>query len=207
MGEVFYTSDTHFNHIKVARTRGFSTVEDHDNWVIETWNHLVSPDDIVWHLGDVGLGSATRVLEIVGSLNGTKHLITGNHDQVFPGNRDAFRHQHKWLKVFDSVQPFARRKVQGHQFMLSHFPYIGDHTPEDRYVEYRLRYNAAMPIVHGHTHSHLAFDPLLAALSAVQLHVGWDAFCQPVPQDIVVEALASIVVEALASEESEWRRQ
>jgi calcineurin-like phosphoesterase family protein len=132
--------------------RPFATVEEHDETLIENWNKVVKHDDQVWHLGDVGMGSEMEILEKVSRLNGSKHLITGNHDKCWSGERDAYKHIGLWMHYFDSVQPFARRRIEGNQnFMLSHFPYEGDHVAQERYGQYRLR-DHGLWLVHGHVH-------------------------------------------------------
>jgi calcineurin-like phosphoesterase family protein len=148
---VWFSSDTHFLHAMVAGKRGFASSAEHDEAVTERWNRLVRPGDLVWHLGDVGLGNETRVLEQAARLNGRKQLVTGNHDPCWPGHRDSRKHQRRWLEVFESVQPFAKIRLDGRHALLSHFPYEGDHTGEDRATQYRLRDEGAW-LIHGHTH-------------------------------------------------------
>jgi calcineurin-like phosphoesterase family protein len=48
--------------------------------IVEKWNSVVEPDDIVFHLGDVGFGLVEQLKPLVESLNGHKILIRGNHD-------------------------------------------------------------------------------------------------------------------------------
>jgi calcineurin-like phosphoesterase family protein len=103
MGTVWFSSDTHFLHAMVAGLRGFTSSAEHDEAVIYRWNQTVRPDDLVWHLGDVGLGNETRVLEQAARLNGRKQLVSGNHDPCWPGHRDSRKRQRYWLDVFESV--------------------------------------------------------------------------------------------------------
>lgn len=183
--KVLYCSDPHFRHKKVSEIRGFASVEDHDQAIVANWNSAVGKNDIVWVLGDVTIGSGG--LDYVALLNGRKHLIVGNHDAVFPGHRDSHKAQRKWLEYFDSIQAYARRKVRGVEFMMSHFPYSGDHTAVDRYPGYRLR-DVGMLLVHGHTHENIQ----LHSGRPRQLHVGLDAWdLKPVPEEKVVELLRS----------------
>ena len=80
---VYFTSDTHFGDPRALRFdhRPFPDLAAHDAALIERWNARVTPDDTVWHLGDVALGPPPeRVAAIVAALNGTKHLIVGNND-------------------------------------------------------------------------------------------------------------------------------
>ena len=80
--KVFVIADTHFGHANIIRycNRPFASVEDMDAALIKKWNETVSNDDTVIHLGDVGLGRKERIGDIIGSLNGRKILIMGNHD-------------------------------------------------------------------------------------------------------------------------------
>jgi calcineurin-like phosphoesterase family protein len=185
--KVWFTSDTHFRHTLVANHRGFDTYEDHDAALIESWNECVRPGDIVWHLGDVSMGSIANWQEKVLALNGNIHLIPGNHDDAHPMHRDAYKHQGKFFELFESVQAFTRRKVYGQEVLLSHFPYEGEGERDiaDRYTQYRLR-NEGIPLIHGHTHSH---SRKTWVGGVPQIHVGWDAWRRPVHIDEVWELL------------------
>ncbi len=181
---IWFTSDTHFLHHHVAEIRGFSSTQEHDDAIITAYNKLVKPDDIVWHLGDVGIAHTHELMPVVARLNGRKQLITGNHDAPFPGHRDARRHQKPWLEVFESVQAYARVRIAGTEFVLSHFPYSGDHTGQQRYSQYRLRDEGAW-LLHGHVHS----DQKLWGTGPRQLHVGLDAWDLKPVKDTEVLAL------------------
>lgn len=158
MSSVWFSSDTHFLHRLVAGHRSFASSAEHDETIISRWNKLVRPDDLVWHLGDVGLGSEARVLEQAARLNGRKQLIAGNHDLCWPGHRDARKYQRRWLEVFESVQAFAKIRLDGRMVVLSHFPYEGDHTADERAIQFRLRDEGEW-LVHGHTHQRNRLGP------------------------------------------------
>jgi calcineurin-like phosphoesterase family protein len=181
---VWYTSDTHFGHARAAEFRGFDSVDEHDATIINNWNSVVAPGDTVFHLGDVTLSS--RYLDRIWMLNGHIHLIAGNHDKVFPGDRQAHKNHAKWLLHFESIQAFARRKVDGVEFLLSHFPYSGEREGPDRYSQYRLR-DEGMLLVHGHLHTG---EQANLPARPRQLHVGLDAWdLAPVSQETVVAKL------------------
>jgi calcineurin-like phosphoesterase family protein len=202
MSEVFYTSDTHFNHLFVAALRGFGTItydemgkrtveadiEVYNQHLISTWNKYVSPADTVWHTGDFALGTWEQTEAVIPQLNGTIHLITGNHDRCWPGNRDGYKWQRKYLEYFETVQQYARRKIDGQLVFLSHFPYEGDHKSEsrpegeDRHTQYRLR-NEGQWLLHGHTHQ----SHIMTGLH--EIHVGWDTWKRPVSQDEIAEVI------------------
>lgn len=150
----WFTSDTHFGHRMLVekRHRPYSSVEEMDEDLIDRWNEVVKPGDVVWHLGDFGMGRVADYLPIVHQLNGHIQLVTGNHDRPWPGNRDSWRHQGAWFRAgFESVQAFARVRVQGVRVLMSHFPYEGDHTDDERASAYRLR-DTGEWLLHGHVH-------------------------------------------------------
>jgi calcineurin-like phosphoesterase family protein len=168
MSTVWLTSDSHFSHRMVAGLRGFGTPEQHDAAVVALWNATVRPGDQVWHLGDVGMGRTERYWDTLKQLNGTLHLVAGNHDEVWPGHRQAYRVQRRWLEVFETIQPFARRRIAGQNVMLSHLPYRGggDHTQDERYSQYRLA-DEGLWLLCGHVHD-------MWAQRGRQINVGLD---------------------------------
>ena len=167
----WFTSDTHFTHPAIARIRGFTTVSEHDETIITRWNRQIRRDDIVWHLGDVGLGKQARVLELANRLNGRKQLVAGNHDPCWPGHRRSRTCQRQWLGVFESVQAFAKIRLDSREVLLSHLPYLGggDHTEHERYTQFRLHDEGGW-LIHGHTHQPDQADGVRS------VHVGVDAW-------------------------------
>lgn len=169
MSTIRYTADLHLGHALVARTRGFDDPEPHDAMVIEMWNQTVDKNDIIYVLGDISCGREPYALTQLSSLPGRKRLIVGNHDSVHPMHRESHKRQRQFLEVFESVQTFARRRAGGVEFLLSHFPYDGDHTETERFNQYRLR-DEGRWLLHGHTHS------TTARSSERGINVGLDAW-------------------------------
>jgi calcineurin-like phosphoesterase family protein len=79
------TSDLHFGHeniIRLGKGRNFSTIKEHDDFLINNWNSVVKNEDLVYILGDIYLGVDGKYLEnIFKQLNGSIHVIAGNHDR------------------------------------------------------------------------------------------------------------------------------
>lgn len=187
MPNVWFTSDLHFGHPKVAELRGFNSVEAHDAALISRFNKFVKPDDVTWILGDLSAGSsaATRhALMQVQKMNGRKRLIAGNHDPIHPMHRDAHKWVHEYWGIFEYVSPFARVSINGTRCMLSHFPYTADRGLE-RYGQYRLR-DEGMPLIHGHLHDACITHPERPN----HVHVGVDAnLLYPLSMDDVANIL------------------
>lgn len=177
----FVTSDIHFGHIRNLdlSQRPFSSIEAHDETLIENWNSVVDPTSDVFVVGDYALGDRQRALGYLERLNGRKHLIEGNHDRCWRGRPDGWKHQRAYLDAgFETVAPFARLKLPptrydrpGRKVLLSHFPYDGDHTDEDRYTQYRLR-DEGVPLIHGHVHR--AYTVRRSARGTIGVNVGVD---------------------------------
>lgn len=186
MSNVFYTSDLHLNHAFVAGTRGFDTAEEHDEAIIEGFNREITKRDHLWILGDVFMGSITDGLEKVKRLNGTKHLVMGNHDACHPLNRNGHSKQRRYLEVFETVSLHAEHRIGKEKVLLSHLPYRwgGDHKPQERHTQWRLR-NEGQWLLHGHVH-----DAFL--IRDKQINVGVDFGFQPWSQETIKQAMKEI---------------
>jgi len=147
----FWLSDSHVGHRLVAGKRGFASVQEHDQTLLHNINSVVQDQDIVYHLGDVGIATDDYILEWVLQLNGTWNLITGNHDSVWPGHRRQRGSQKEWMQYFASIQAFGHTYIGSNEVVMSHFPYEGDHTAVNRYTHFRLRDEGRI-LLHGHTH-------------------------------------------------------
>ena len=69
----------HFGHENMAKMRGFSSAEEHDENLITQWNKVVSKNDKVFILGDISMESS-KPYHLLHELKGIKHVILGNHD-------------------------------------------------------------------------------------------------------------------------------
>lgn len=211
---IFYTSDLHIGHRKVAGIRGFwdedhvsdvpqvladgsietmpealPDTDEHDRVLADNWDAVVHPEDTVYVLGDISINGGEHALEWMDRRPGNKILVAGNHDPVNPMFRTAEKAFPRWMQTFDMIVPFMRKRLEGQNVLLSHFPYEswGD-GPErggaetSRHNQYRLP-EMDLPLLHGHTHG-----PERAHGS--MFHVGVDAWnMQLVRQEVIQEWL------------------
>lgn len=177
MGKTRLWGDVHFGSDKVARERGYDSTLQHDAGIIDRWARVVSPDDTVYVLGDVGdrRKPSDYSLQVLADLPGTKVLITGNHDEVHPLHPGAGAHMRKWLGVFEYITPFDTLTIDGRKVLLCHFPYAGDKTSYGRYAQWRLP-DLDVPLIHAHVHTEWG-------VNGHQLNVGADALKHPVELD------------------------
>lgn len=121
--------------------------------IVNNWNAVVAPEDTVYHLGDVALGTISESLPIVGRLNGYKILVPGNHDRVWHDNQPA-KIERFWpiyLEYFQEIWP--EQAVSSDGWRISHLPYHGDSHHDDRYAEDRpVPEFPGQWLVNGHVH-------------------------------------------------------
>jgi calcineurin-like phosphoesterase family protein len=70
--------------------------------MVKEWNDLISPEDLVYILGDVAFLPAAKAVEYMRRLNGRKILVQGNHDRKTlndPVFRDCFEEIHHYLDI------------------------------------------------------------------------------------------------------------
>lgn len=186
-GRRYWTADLHLGHHKVAELRGKS-VDDHNAAIMHTLMQT-SPSDTVWVLGDLSSSKPAeqqRALELLRDVPAQLHLIAGNHDPISSIHRNGWKHQRRYLEVFESVQQFGRIRIAGEHVLMCHYPYAwaGDGPGRGipgRYLEYRLS-DEGLPLIHGHTHQplpHMSEDVTMFCVS-------WDAH-----QGLVDEAIVS----------------
>lgn len=75
----FYISDWHYGHANVIAfdNRPFKSLLEMDEALVDRWNAVVSPGDIVYVLGDMFWCKAQDAIPILSSLKGQKFLIKG----------------------------------------------------------------------------------------------------------------------------------
>ena len=75
----FVIADLHFGDVRTCRSRPFHDPQDMAKVISRSWNETVRPDDTVYVLGDIGKRSEYDTIAL---LNGAKHLIAGNTDDL-----------------------------------------------------------------------------------------------------------------------------
>ena len=129
MGRIWLTSDLHLGHDRefIYKPRGFNSIEEHDQTIIENWNNLVSWDDTVYLLGDCILGDNETGCRKLNQLAGKIYIIYGNHCT-------ATR-----IQMYANIRPTILGlglayilKYNGYTFYLSHYPTICSNYDDDK---------------------------------------------------------------------------
>lgn len=118
----FFTSDTHFNHGNIIQycRRPFCDKYEMNRELVQRWNSVVSPADIVCHLGDFSFDETHNFTR---QLNGQIVLILGNHDKKVQKNC--------FVQVADSLE----MRVGEFSCLLRHRPVIPVESTDPYVVE------------------------------------------------------------------------
>lgn len=118
MSNIYVTSDLHFCHNRgfVYEPRGFKNIDEMNEAIVENWNSIVQPDDVVYVLGDIILNDNESGLKLLKSLKGKIHIILGNHDTA---TREAL---YKTCENVVEVVLAERLKYRGYHFFMTHYP-------------------------------------------------------------------------------------
>jgi len=175
MPDIYFTSDTHFSHQPefLWKPRGFSSVEEMNEAIIERWNSIVKPNDIVYHLGDTMLNDNEKGIECFKRLNGQIFLIFGNHDSEARRNLLFSECRNKMLGGWYAYQI----KYSKMTIYMSHYPTLTANYDDKHFSQHVLA-------LHGHTHQQTNF---LSPSNPFMYHVGVDSHnCTPVHIDEVI---------------------
>ena len=183
MSKVWFTSDSHFCHDRgfVYEPRGFKNIEEMNVAIVERWNSVVDPDDIVYHLGDVMLNDNCRGSELLEALNGHIVMIRGNHDTDTRIN--IYKESHNVDMCGDWAQIVKWGKFT---FYLSHYPTNTSNLEKDAPLSQHVIN------LYGHTHQKGNFYQDIPYM----YHVGMDSHdCYPVSAEQIIEDIKEKVEE------------
>lgn len=111
---IWFTSDTHYGHANVIKycNRPFDDVNHMNEALIQNYNEVVRPSDMIFHLGDFAFDREPE--RFFRRLNGHIHLVIGNHD-----NRKFLRNcPFVWIKDVHYLRDGNER------FWLSHYAHL-----------------------------------------------------------------------------------
>lgn len=152
-GKYLVTSDLHFGHNTIIKfcpdTRPWKNRDEMEIGLITEWNNTVSPDDIVFHLGDFTFSGLQKTKSVIDQLNGQIVWILGNHGKTI-------RSQLKDENKFDYLEV----KYNGNKICMMHYPLTNWNNMQ------RGTY-----MLHGHLHGNPTYHPK----GCRTIDVGWDA--------------------------------
>lgn len=154
--KVCFWSDTHFGHRcdswenPLWKARGFSSIQEHDEVLMQRWNELSTPETIFFHLGDFifGFDTVERFQIILKRLTfKVLYILPGNHNS---GWKQNFENQAKNTLYLEEnkkvvfVPNYIETVVNNQPIALSHYP-LASHNGQAK----------GSWMLHGHCHGNL----------------------------------------------------
>ena len=184
MEKIWITSDLHFGHDRefIWKARGFNSIEEMNETIIQKWNETVSAENDVYILGDVILGDPSNI-EYVKRLNGKLHIVLGNHDTS--KREEIYRNLPNVVEV---AEVGIRLKYKKHNFVMTHYPMMTGNLEKESLKQMSLN-------LYGHTHQASNFYNDMPFM----YHVGVDSHnCYPALLDDIIEEMYAKVKECVA---------
>jgi calcineurin-like phosphoesterase family protein len=153
--QIFFTSDTHYNHANICRgttnwkstraSRDFDTIPDMNEVIVNNLNDKVGENDILIHLGDWSFGGFDSIREFRERIK-CKNIILffGNHDHHVRNNKNDIKNIFMRTLHYDQLdirRPSFRGQMDKFSFVCMHFP-----------IASWDNMNAGMIHLHGHVH-------------------------------------------------------
>jgi len=138
--KIFFTADNHYSHSWIAhedkravRLGVKPTVSEMNKEMVRQHNRVVPPDGITFFVGDFSYASVEETIAILGTLNGTKYLVMGNHDKLYdPVKKIGNVLPQAWDGVYESrlsllltnldLSDYSGSKGSELLIVLDHFP-------------------------------------------------------------------------------------
>ena len=173
---IYFTADLHLMHDKIIEycDRPFKNTEWMWRGIKKNWNSIVKKDDEVWILGDLsmkGRNAKPMLKGMIDNLNGTKHLVYGNHDRMMP--RDYSN-----MGILTCHYPVFHFKKEPQNWFLGHDPAVAVALPKGSVY------------LCGHVHG--LFDQFKSPTEVSVINVGVDVRnFMPISEEDISAILAS----------------
>jgi calcineurin-like phosphoesterase family protein len=186
--KIYFTSDSHFGHKQpfIYEKRGYSSVDEHDDFIVYTINDHVRENDILIHLGDFCLNSNREHFDnIIDNINCNNiYYIWGNHNAII---KDVYKecllqynippktnmYPVTYNNKLTFLGPYKEISINGRLIVICHYP-IEIWNQQQRDVWHLC----------GHSH-HGNPTTLPHNNFGKCLDVGWDGYSRPLSFDEV----------------------
>lgn len=156
----WFWSDLHLGHlcqyweVPLWKARGFNSVEEHDQTLIERWNASLNSSSTLFHLGDIlfGMNGEQRLHHLLDQLNFKElYLMPGNHSAGYKQllsqalqKPDGIRYLNYNHKTVYFVPNYLEMIICGQSIVCSHYP-LASWNGQSK----------GSWMIHGHCHSNL----------------------------------------------------
>lgn len=163
MSNIWFTSDLHLMHDKAFlwEPRGFSNQKEMCEAIVENWNSVVKPEDIVYDMGDMALSDVQSAVKYLKKLNGKHFWIRGNHDT---DNKIQYIMDYCWDQIYYIGWADVLKEGK-YRFYMSHYPTLTTNYDDKKFSQHVIN-------LHGHTHQTTNW---LHAENPFMYHVGLDS--------------------------------
>lgn len=179
----FISSDLHFNHKRIIEfcpeSRGHcESIHDMNHAIIRNFNSVISEEDTLYLLGDIGFGDVGSCIDLIRQLNGQKVWIHGNHDRKFWVSEEYHDAKESMRIIEDTPYKTIWHKLDGVKRFIVMF-----HFPIETWEQKHLG------AIHLHGHLHSRTQDIVQR----RMDVGVDGNAlMPYNLDTVVKTLAKI---------------
>jgi calcineurin-like phosphoesterase family protein len=198
--QLFFTSDTHYNHKNICRattewkdaddkTRDFKSLDHMNDTIVNNINRMVGEDDILFHDGDWSFGGFEKIQEFRDRIVCKNiHLVFGNHDHHILNNKSDIQRLFSSISHYidlDVQRPSKKGKgsIDRFRFILMHYPIASWHDMNEG-------------VMHLHGHVHLPKHQRIG--NGKSLDVGVDGNdLEPISLDKVVSLLKNQPIDKL----------
>lgn len=156
---IYYTADLHFCHkgVILMNNRPFEDVEKMNTAIVDNYNKIVSNNDTVYILGDIGFPKnqtqVDDIIDLVKRLKGKKILIVGNHDHKLL-KREEFINSFIEIAEYKSIMDGDRRVILFHYPIAEWDGYFRDavhlhghiHNNNCDLIEHKNRFNVGIDV-------------------------------------------------------------
>lgn len=103
-----------------------------NNTIVENWNSVVKPGDECYVLGDIMLNNNEIGMNLLRSLNGRIHIVTGNHDTA--PRIKLYRSSWNVVEIDKAID----LKYGGYHFHLTHYPTITSNFDDKKTLNHKI---------------------------------------------------------------------
>jgi calcineurin-like phosphoesterase family protein len=186
---IWLSSDYHFSHDRefIWKARGFESIDEMNQCIVDKHNLVVAPDDDVYVLGDLCLGGGSKEAlaankKLIEAMNGKLHIVYGNHDSA-----QRIEMYKTCKNVVENCGWATMLNYKKYHFYLSHFPTLTGNLENES-----LRKMTCC--LYGHTHQRDNYYNDLPYC----YHVGVDSHnCYPINLDIIIQQMKHKVNECI----------
>jgi calcineurin-like phosphoesterase family protein len=162
---IFVTSDLHFFHNNIIKycnrpyidIDGSPDVPSMNIGIVDNFNSVVGPNDIVYILGDIamgGKGKAPSLALFLREMNGTKYLVPGNHDTYILNSEECMAELTLLPAIHEIKIPHPSKvRKETLRIIMCHYPLHTWNNAGQVFTDEDGKIYHSSIHLHGHSHT------------------------------------------------------